>query len=270
MIAAHDPTEDIDKDSRDLGIARDEIERVLDGGWCGSTAHIQEVSWLSAVELDDVHCCHGESGSIDETSDIAVELDEVESVFCGFDFVGVFLRCIPCSENVLLPEVCVVVEAEFGIHTEDLVIRRLRPRVNLNLRSILLIEQLIQLLHLARRRLNALLAEAQLSHNLLRQIICNALVDIHGVRLDCARVRLGNFLDIHASLRGSDDDGALTGAVHEDGEVEFAAGELAFDDVDGVAGTAGGTGLFRDELVADHFFGESAGFGGPGGRGRLE
>jgi hypothetical protein len=55
----------------------------------------------------------------------------------------------------------------------------------------------------------------------------------------------------------------LSLTVHEDGKVEFATGELAFDNVDGIAETASGAGLFCDQLVSDHLVGEHLGFGGP-------
>jgi hypothetical protein len=50
--------------------------------------------------------------------------------------------------------------------------------------------------------------------------------------------------------------------VHENGKVEFATGELALDNVDGVAETASGTGLLCDQFVSDHLVGEHLGFGG--------
>ena len=71
----------------------------------------------------------------------------------------------------------------------------------------------------------------------------------------------GYGLDVHATLRGSDDDGGLRLTVHEDGEVEFPAGEFAFAYVDSIAKAPGRAGLLGHELVADHLVGEHFGFG---------
>lgn len=38
---------------------------MLDGGRGGTTADVEEVGGLAAVQLDDVHCCHGEAGAVD-------------------------------------------------------------------------------------------------------------------------------------------------------------------------------------------------------------
>lgn len=43
------------------------------------------------MQAEDVHRRHGETSAVDETCDVSIELDEVETGFSGFDFVGVFL-----------------------------------------------------------------------------------------------------------------------------------------------------------------------------------
>ena len=86
-------------------------------------------------------------------------------------------------------------------------------------------------------------------------------VDVGGQ--DCGGVLLSDVLDAHAALGGGDDHRSLRLAVHKDCEVEFAAGEFALDEEDGVADSAAFAGLFGDELVADHLLGEDAGFGWP-------
>ena len=47
--------------------------------------------------------------------------------------------------------------------------------------------------------------------------------------------------------------------VHEDGEVEFATGKFALDDVNGVADSSTFSGLLGDKLVSDHLIGEYLG-----------
>ena len=52
-----------------------------------------------------------------------VELDEVEVSLLGFDFGRLLLRNVSESEDVLLTEVSIVVEAELGVHAKFLVSR---------------------------------------------------------------------------------------------------------------------------------------------------
>jgi hypothetical protein len=64
-ITADDTTEDVDEDSGDLGVAGDQLEGALDGLGGGTTADVEEVSGRTAVQLDDVHGGHGETGTVD-------------------------------------------------------------------------------------------------------------------------------------------------------------------------------------------------------------
>lgn len=268
-ITSYNTTKDIDKDSRHLRVSSDQLESVLDSGRCSSTTDIQEVGRVTAVQLDDVHGRHGQTGTVDKASNVTVQLDEVEVVLGRLDFIGVFLRLVAPGHDLLLSEVGVVVEPELGIHGHDLVISRLRPGVNLNLCAVLVLENSIHLLQVLSRFRYSLIRESNLSGNFRGEFVGEAFVDVDGVGLDCGGVRFGDFFNVHSSLRGGDDDGALALTVHEDGEVELSAGEFSFDDVDGFAGSALLTGLLRDELVADHFGGEGAGFGWPAYVGKL-
>ena len=64
-ITPDDPTEDVYEDSRDFGIACDQLESGLDGFRSSTTADVEEVGRRAAVELDDVHGGHGEASTID-------------------------------------------------------------------------------------------------------------------------------------------------------------------------------------------------------------
>ena len=66
-VASYDTAKDIDEDGCDFGIAGDEVKGLFDSLWSGSTADIKEVCGLTAVELDNVHCCHGETCAVDCT-----------------------------------------------------------------------------------------------------------------------------------------------------------------------------------------------------------
>lgn len=261
-IATHDTTEDVDKDGSDLGVRGDELESLLDGLGGGTSTNVQEVSRRTTVQLDDIHGSHGKTSTVDKAANVTVELDEVKPGSSCLDLIGVLLGNVPPVENLLLAEVGVVVEVQLRIHGKDTVVGGLRERVDLDLSGILLHEDLIQLLDGILGLLDALLREAELGRNVARDIISDTLVDVDVGGDDGLGLLLSHGLNVHATLRRRDDDGALRGAVHEDGEVEFSAGELALYDVDGVAEPAGGSGLLGDELVADHLVGEDRRFTG--------
>ncbi len=64
-ITPDDPPEDVHEDGRDFGVAGNEIKGRSDSfGSCAST-NIQKICWRATIELDYVHCCHGEASTID-------------------------------------------------------------------------------------------------------------------------------------------------------------------------------------------------------------
>jgi hypothetical protein len=261
-IAADDTTEDVDEDGSDLGVRGDQVERLADSLRGGTSSNIQEVGGRATVQLDDVHGGHGQTGTVDQAANVAVELDEVEPDLGGLDLVGVLLGDVAPLEDLLLAEVGVVVEAKLGVHGKDLVVGRLGQRVDLDLGGIALGEDLVQVLDGVLGVLDALLGEAELGRDVAGDVVSDADVDVDRGGDDGLGVLLGDGLDVHATLARGNDDGALAGAVHEDGQVELAAGEFALDDVDGVAETTRGSGLLGDELVADHLVGEDRGLAG--------
>lgn len=260
-IASHNTAKDVDEDGSDLGVAGDQLEGLLDGGGGGTTTNVEEVGGLTAVQLDDVHGGHGQTGTVDQAADVTVQLDEVEARLRSANLIGILLSGVAPLKDLLLPVVCVVIETELGVHAHDLVVGGLRQRVDLDLGSVLLAEDLVQLLDGVLGLLDALLAEAQLGSDLASDLIGDASVDVDVVGVNRLGVLLGDTLDIHTTLRRGHDNGTLGGTVHEDSQVELAASKLALANVDGVAETATGAGLLSDEVVADHLFGEHLGLG---------
>ena len=261
-VATDDTTKDVNEDSSDLGVGSDEVESLANSLGCGTASNVEEVSGRTAVQLDDVHGGHGKTGTVDKAANITIELDEVEANLSGLDLIRVLLGDIPPLENLLLAEVGVVIEAELGVHGQDLVVGGLGQRVDLDLGGIALGEDLVQVLDGVLSVLDALLGEAKLGRNVASDLVGDTDVDVDRGGDDGLGVLLGDGLNVHTTLRRSDNDGALRGAVHEDGEVELSARELALDNVDGVAETTCGSGLLGDELVADHLVGEDGGFAG--------
>ena len=260
-VTADDTTEDVDEDGGDLGVAGDQLKGALDSGGGSTTTDVKEVGGAAAVQLDDIHGGHGKTGTVDQAANVAVQLDEVQAVLGSLDLIGILLGHVAPREDLLLTELGVVVEAELGIHGKNLVVGGLGQRVDLNLSSVLLHEDLVQVLDGGLGILDALLGEAEVSRDSAGNLVSDTLVDIDGGGDDRIGVLLGDGLDIHATLGGGDNDGALSATVHEDGKVELATGELALANVDGVTDTAGSTGLLGDELVTDHLVGENLGLG---------
>lgn len=261
-ITTHNTAENVDKDGRNLGVAGNQLESLLNGRGGSTTADIQEVGGLAAVELDNVHGGHGKTGTVDEAADIAIELDEVQAGLGGTDLISVLLGLIAHLKDVLLPEVGVVVEAELGVHAHNLVVRGLGQRVDLDLGGVLLAEDLVQVLNGLLGLGDALLAEAKLVGDIQSHLVGDTDVDVNVCGVDGVGVLLSNTLNVHATLRRRHDNGALGGTVHEDGQIKLAAGELALANVDGAAETAASASLLGDELVADHVLCEQLGLGG--------
>ena len=260
-VTADDTAEDVDEDGGNLGVAGDELEGLPNGRGGSTTTDVKEVGGSATVELDDVHGGHGKTSTVDEAANVAVELDEVEAGLGGADLVGILLGGVAEREDVLLPVVSVVIEAELGVHAHDLVVRGLGEGVDLDLGGVLLEEDLVELLDGVLGLLDALLAEAELLGDAAGHVVGDANVDVDVGGVDGVGVLLGDTLNVHATLGRGHNDGALRSTVHEDSEVELATGELALADVDGVAETALGAGLLGDELVADHLLGEHLGLG---------
>ena len=66
-----------------------------------TSTDVEEVGGAAAVEVEDVHGGHGESGAVDEASDRAVKLDEVEAKLGRLDLGGVLLGQVAEAEDGL-------------------------------------------------------------------------------------------------------------------------------------------------------------------------
>ena len=81
-------------------------------------------------------------------------LNIVEIEGCRFNFPGVRLGRVLHIEDGLLPELCVVVEAEFGIGGVDDTLGGLSQRVHFQLKAIHVDEKLVQALYLREQSKN--------------------------------------------------------------------------------------------------------------------
>jgi len=87
-VASHDASKDVDKDGAHRLLPQQELERLLDRIGSGRSSDVEEVGRVASVELEHVHGRHRETGAVDEASDVAVELDKVETVLGSLDLLG--------------------------------------------------------------------------------------------------------------------------------------------------------------------------------------
>ena len=100
-----------------LRVSGQNLEGMIDLLLSNTTSHIKKVGWFAIIQLHDVHRCHGESGSIDQTTDVTVHSDVIEVILSGLLLARVSLRLVIQSENVGLPKLGIVVEVDFCIET---------------------------------------------------------------------------------------------------------------------------------------------------------
>ncbi len=121
-VAAHDSSEDVDEDAVDGVVGEDDAEGFGDGFFGCGTSDIEEVGGFAVEEFDGVHGCHGESGAVDEATDVAVEGDVGHSELVCFDFAWVFVVWVCHGDEVWVTEESVVIEVELGVDGDDLAV----------------------------------------------------------------------------------------------------------------------------------------------------
>ena len=97
-------------------IGSDQFEGVFHlRGRC-TAADVEKVRRISAVQFNDIHRGHGETCTVDETSDLAIETDVVQIGFFRFDVTPILLRVVLLIERRLLPVLGIGVHVDLAIH----------------------------------------------------------------------------------------------------------------------------------------------------------
>lgn len=296
----------VDENALDLLLRQEQLERLLDRLGRSPTSDVQKVGRVPSVQLEHVHRGHGKTGSVDETSDVAVQLDKVQPVLGRFDLLRVFLGRIPEREDVFLTEVGVVVETELGVHAErvfgrdegsenitwkseleskerycgqlseqkecipirtrdppeNLAIRHLAQRVDLDLRSILVLEDAIKLAKHIGRVLPSLFLEPELLGQGDPVGLADPVVEVQFGGDDRLGGIVCDLFDVHTSLVGSHQDRAAPGSVEEDGRVIFLLRGQPLGQHDGVTQPPRLPSLLGNQLFAQHLPGDFLGLGG--------
>jgi hypothetical protein len=74
-VALHDSAKDIDQNGLDLGVLEHDLEGFGHFLGSGAATHVQEVCGLGAKQLDGVHRCHGQTCTVHQTTDVAIQAD---------------------------------------------------------------------------------------------------------------------------------------------------------------------------------------------------
>ena len=139
-VALGDSAEDVDQNAFDLGVAEDNTKG-LDGAVGGdAAADVEEIGGFAAVQLDDVHGRHGQTGPIDQTADVAIQRDVGKARLIGPDFVGVVFGGVAQGGDVIVPEQGVVVKIDLGIDGQDATVGGADQGVNLGQGAVVLSE----------------------------------------------------------------------------------------------------------------------------------
>ena len=119
-VAVHDATKNIHKDRLDVWILEDDLESCSDLFFCCAATDIKEVCRVAAVMLDRIHCRHGQAGTVDETGDVAVELDVVEIKLAGLNLQLGLLIEVAHFSDVLVAIEGITFDGNLGIHSGNL------------------------------------------------------------------------------------------------------------------------------------------------------
>src|SRR6185312_3878427 len=184
-------------------------------------ADVEEVGGGHAVELDDVHGRHGQSGAVDHATDRAVERDVVQVVFRRFDLFFVLFGQVAQRHHVGMTIERVAVEADLGVEADDLVVLGDDQRIDLEQAHVLLREGGIEL------RQNALDLPGEIAGELERLRDAAAVVRhdaggrIDGKREDLLRRLVRDVLYVHATFGRNHKGDARGLAIDQRRQVEL-------------------------------------------------
>ena len=113
----------------------------------GAAADVEEVGGVAAGVLDDVHGGHGETCTVDEAANVAVEVDVGDVVVGGLGLHGVFLGDVADLVELLVAEGSVVVKIQLGVEGDDAAVRGDGEGVDLREGAVVLLEEAVEIDH---------------------------------------------------------------------------------------------------------------------------
>src|SRR5512133_411724 len=251
-VAAHDAAEDVHQHGLHRLVLQDDAEGVLHRVFGGAAAYVQEVGRGAAAVLDDVHGGHGQAGAVHHAADAAIELDEVEVVLAGFHFLFRFLVEVAVGQDIRVADQAVVIEADLGVQGRDIPLLGHHQRVDLHHGAVLLHKELVEVLEEDDALLEGIAFEPQGEGHLARLEAIETQGRIHGHPDDLLGGLFGDFLDLHTTLGGRQDGDPAGHAVHQEAQVELTLDVHGLGEEHRANLAPLGTGLFGDQLHADH------------------
>src|SRR3990170_2404933 len=143
-VTPKDATEDVNQNSLDRAVGGQDAERILDLFSAGAAPNIQEVRWLAASKLDDIHGGHGQAGPIDHAAHCALQLDVVESKPRGLNLKWRLLVQVAQLLDIGMAKEGVVIKVYLRIQSQESVVGGDHERVDLDQGTVLLLECAVQ------------------------------------------------------------------------------------------------------------------------------
>ena len=135
-VALHDAAENVHQNRLHFFVRDQNFESFRHLLLRRTATDIEKIRGIAAVKFDDVHRGHGQAGAINETGDISVQADVIESVFGGLDLARIFFCNIAHGCYFRMPKQGIVIEIEFRIERQHLSFWRNYQRINFHHRTI--------------------------------------------------------------------------------------------------------------------------------------
>ena len=251
-VALHDAAEDVDQNGLDLGVLQHDLEGFghLLGG--SATAHVQEVGRLSAEQLDGVHRGHGQTGTVHQAANVAIQADVGQIELGSLDFGRIFLVQIAQRNDFGQAEQGVGVEVELGIQGDDVALAVAVQRVDFDQRCIGFHVALVELLEHIGSLGHRVGWHADATGDFLGLRIgqTNQGIDKHGD--DFFGSGVGHFFDVHAAFAGGNERHFLGGTVGHNRHVVFFLNVCAVFNIEATDFLTFGASLVGFELHAQN------------------
>src|SRR5437899_11813870 len=101
-VALHNAAENIHENTLHIFVAENDAECGGDLFFGRAAADIEKIRGAAAIMLNDIHGSHGQAGAVDETGDVAIELDVIEVELAGLDLQRRFFTKVAHLLNIFV------------------------------------------------------------------------------------------------------------------------------------------------------------------------
>lgn len=121
IIAAHNSSKYINEYCFCLLVVVNDLKSSLNILLVRSTTYIQKVCWLLSHEINKIHSGHCKTRTIDHAADYSIKFHIVQIILLCLYFQLIFLWQILLVEQILLKELCIVIDFNFGITDSQII-----------------------------------------------------------------------------------------------------------------------------------------------------